>query len=196
MEQFARNSFDVCHKITPKINSLHITGVSDSGKSYILRSIKNGLMNCGRMRCQASDNFTFGSCVDKTLIYTDEIWFTSSTIEEAKCILEGTETYVNVKHQNERILRRTLCISTSNVKPWRHVLGDKQTLLNRMHYYETRRSMHTLKEWGKIELNPIMCLTIWKRHINAYINNEHSSVDGDSKQPEPAPAKKKMPFRV
>lgn len=73
-EEFGRKTFEVCHKIRAKINGLHITGVSNSGKSYILRSIRNGLMNCGRMRCQALDNFTYGSCVDKTLIYTDELW--------------------------------------------------------------------------------------------------------------------------
>lgn len=113
------------------------------------------------MRCQASDNFTLGSCVDKTVIYTDEMRFTPNNIGEAKCILEGTETYVNVKHQNERILRRMSRISTSNDELWRHVLGDKQTLLNRMHYYETRNPMNSLKEWGKIELNPLRWLTIW-----------------------------------
>lgn len=92
-EQFGRQTFEVCHKINPKINGLHITGVSNSGKSYILRSIRNGLMNCGRIRCQASDNFTFGSCIDKTLIHTDEMWFTSNNVDEGKCILEGTQTY-------------------------------------------------------------------------------------------------------
>lgn len=73
IEKFAKDTFEVCHKIMSKINSLHITGVSNLGKSYVLRSIRNGLMNCGRMRCQVSDNFTFGSCVDKTLVYTDEM---------------------------------------------------------------------------------------------------------------------------
>lgn len=102
-----------------------------------LRSIRNGLMNCGRMRCQASDNFTFGSCVDKTIIYTDEMWFTLQNIEEAKCIPEGTETYVNVKHQNERLLKRTPSLNTSNVNPWRHVLGEKKTLENRMYIHCT-----------------------------------------------------------
>lgn len=52
-EEISRKSFEVCHKIRPKVNGLHITGVSNSGKSYVLRSIRNGLMNCGRMRCQA-----------------------------------------------------------------------------------------------------------------------------------------------
>lgn len=74
--EFGRNLFEVCHMIRAKKNGFHITGPSNSGKSYVLRSVRNGLMNCGRMRCQASDNFTFGSCVDKTLIYTDEMWFT------------------------------------------------------------------------------------------------------------------------
>lgn len=72
MDDFGMKLFEICHKIRPKINGMHITGVSNSGKSYILRPIRNGLMNCGRMRCQASDNFTYGSCIDKTLIYTDE----------------------------------------------------------------------------------------------------------------------------
>lgn len=53
IDKFAKDTFEVCHKIMPKTNSLHITGVSNSGKSYVLRSIRNGLMNCGRMRCQA-----------------------------------------------------------------------------------------------------------------------------------------------
>lgn len=90
-EEFSRKTFEVSHKIRAKINGLHITGVSNSGKSYVLRSIRNSLMNCGRMRCQASDNFTYGSCVDKTLIYTDELWFTPQNVEEGKCILSNTK---------------------------------------------------------------------------------------------------------
>lgn len=64
-------------------------------------------------------------------------------------------------------------------EPWQHVMGDKQTILNRMHHYEMRSPMIALKEWGKIELNPLMWLTIWKKHINAYVHNEHSTVDTD-----------------
>lgn len=119
-------------------------------------------MNCGRMRCQASDNFTFGSCVDKTLIYTDEMWFTPQNVEEGKCMLEGTETYANVKHQNERLLRRTPFLSTSNEDLWRHVMGEAEAMNNRIFMFKTHRAMPQLKEWGTIELNPIMWLTIWR----------------------------------
>lgn len=57
-DEFGKRTFEVCHKIRPKIIGLHITGISNwrgGGLGYILRSIRNGLMNCGRMRCQASD---------------------------------------------------------------------------------------------------------------------------------------------
>lgn len=176
-EKFAKELFEVCHKIRAKINGFHITGPSNSVKSYILRSIKNGLMNCGRMRCQASDNFTFGSCVDKSLIFTEEMWFTPQNIEEAKCILEGADTYVNVKHQQERILKRTPCISTSNKDPWRHVAAERQTMENRIFSYTTKRTMPQLKQWGVIELNPLMWLTIWRTHIEQYINNSYNVVE-------------------
>lgn len=173
-EDFGRHTFEVCHKINPKINGLHITGVSNSGKSYVLRSIRNGLMNYGRMRCQASDNFTFGSCIDKTLIYTDEMWFTANNVEEAKCILEGTQTYINIKHRSKRILKRTPSLSTSITNPWRVVLQEEQALKNRMFIYETHQSMPQLKDWGKVELNPLMWLTIWKDYIEKYVNNSYS----------------------
>lgn len=189
IEKFAKETFEICHKIKAKINCFHITGVSNSGKSYVPRSLRNGLMNCGRMRCQASDSFTFGTCVDKTLIYTDEMWFTPQNVEEAKCILEGTETYVNVKHQNERLLRRTPCISTSNNEPWKVVLQEREAIMNRMYHYETTRPMPQLKRWGVIELNPVMWLTVWKRQIDKFANNEYHKLVNDEDKPSPPEAK-------
>lgn len=119
-------------------------------------------MNCGRVRRQASDNFTFSSCVDKTLIYTDEMWFTSQNVEEGKCILEGTGAYVNVKHQNERLLKRTPPKSTSNDDLWRHVQGEANAMNNRVFIFKTYKPMPQLQDWGTTELNPIMWLTVWK----------------------------------
>lgn len=186
-DEFATGTFEVCHKIRPKKNALHITGPSNSGKSYILRSIRNGLMNARRMRCQASDNFTFGSCVDKSLIFTEEMWFTPQNVEEAKCILEGTDTCVNVKHQSERILKRTPCLSTSNDEPWRHVANEKQAMINRMFLFTTRTAMDDLKGWGTLELNPLMWLTIWQKHIADYQRDGYIPKAGKTTiQPKPS----------
>lgn len=179
-DKFGKDLFEICHKIRAKVNGFHITGPSNSGKSYILRSIKNGLMNSGRMRCQASTNFTFGSCVDKSLIFTEDMWFTPQNIEEAKCILEGADIYVNVKHQQERILKRTPCISTSNEDPWRHVASERQTMESRIFSYTTKRSMPQLKTWGVIELNPLMWLTIWRPHIEKYTNNTYTVLEAET----------------
>lgn len=143
-------------------------------------------MICGRMRCQASDNFTYGSCVDKTLIYTHEMWFTPQNVEEGKCILEDTETYVNIKHQSERLLKRTPSLSTSNDDPWRHVMREKQAMLNRLYMFNTTRPMNKLVEWGAIELNPLMWLTIWRKHIDSYNEKNYyteiSDIHGQPKE--------------
>lgn len=113
-----------------------------------------------------SDNFTFGSCIDKTLIYTDEMWFTPQNVEESKCILECTETYVNVKHQAERLLKRTPCLSTSNDNPCSH--GRSWNHEEQVTYIHNKKAHETIK-WGAIELNPLMWLTIWRTHIDNYI---------------------------
>lgn len=34
--------------------------------------------------------------------------------------------------------------------------------------------MHQLKEWGTIELNPLMWLTIWRKHKDSYITTKNN----------------------
>lgn len=125
---FAKDLFNVCHKILPKINVFHIQGPTTSGKTYILKSIVDGLLNCGTIRTEKSDSFCFGSCADKSLIYTDELWFTKENVELAKCVLEGSKVLVNVKHQSERLIERTPSLSTSNSDIWNVVPHEEQPL--------------------------------------------------------------------
>lgn len=98
------------------------------------------------------------------------MWFTPQNVEEGKCILEGTETFINIKHQNERLLKRTPSLSTSNEDPWRHVMGEAQTL-SRLFLFVTKRPMQQLLQCGSIEPNPVMWLSIWRDHIDNYIHN-------------------------
>lgn len=91
-------------------------------------------------------------------------------MEEGKCILEGTTTAVNVKHQAERYLERTPCLSMSNDDPWRHVPQERTAMFNRMFLYETKRPMPQLKGWGVRRLNPTMWLTVWRQHVMDYTN--------------------------
>lgn len=163
-KDFGKDLFNVCHKILPKINSFHIQGPTTSGKTYVLKSIVDGLMNSGTIRTEKSDSFCFGSCADKSIIYTDELWFSKENVELAKCVLEGTKVLVNVKHQSERLIERTPCLSTSNTDIWNVVPHEEQPLLHRMIIYKTRARMDSLKEWGICKLNPLMWLTIWRDH--------------------------------
>lgn len=53
-------------------------GPTTSGKTYILKSIVDGLMNSGTIRTEKSDSFCFGSCADKSMIYTGQYEGTNS----------------------------------------------------------------------------------------------------------------------
>lgn len=170
---FAKDLFNVCHKIMPKINSFHVQGPTTSGKTYILKSIVDGLLNCGTIRTEKSDSFCFGSCTDKSLIYTDELWFSKENVELAKCVLEGSKVLVNVKHQAERLIERTPSLSTSNSDIWNVVPHEEQPLRHRMIIYRTTQKMESLKEWGICKINPLIWLTIWREHIDSLINNRY-----------------------
>lgn len=170
---FAKDLFNVCHKIMPKINCFHVQGPTTSGKTYILKSIVDGLLNCGTIRTEKSDSFCFSSCTDKSLIYTDELWFSKENVELAKCVLEGSKVLVNVKHQSERLIERTPCLSTSNSDIWNVVPHEEEPLKHRMILYRTTQKMESLKEWGICKINPLMWLTIWREHINSLVNNTY-----------------------
>lgn len=157
----------------PKINSFHIQGPTTSGKTYILKSIVDGLLNCETIRTEKSDSFCFGSCTDKSLIYTDKLWFSKENAELAKCVLEGSKVLVNVKHQSERLIERTPSLSTSNSDIWNVVPHEEQPLRHRMIIYRTTQKMDSLKEWGICKINPLMWLTIWREHIDSLINNTY-----------------------
>lgn len=180
-KDFGKDLFNVCHKILPKINSFHIQGPTTSGKTYVLKSIVDGLMNSGTIRTEKSDSFCFGSCADKSIIYTDELWFSKENVELAKCVLEGTKVLVNVKHQSERLIERTPCLSTSNTDIWNVVPHEEQPLLHRMIIYKTRARMDSLKEWGICKLNPLMWLTIWRDHRLYHQKYIHEEPDSNKK---------------
>lgn len=62
------------------------------------------------------------------LISTDEMRFYQHNVDQAKFILEDRPTIVNVKNQNERLMRRTLCLSTSNEETWKIILNEKKPI--------------------------------------------------------------------
>lgn len=99
-KEFAIKRFDVCHKVLPKINSFPIQAPANAGKTYILSSIKEEICNFGSMRCQDQEAFTFVGCLDKLLIFTDEMCFYQHNVDQTKCILDDAPTIVNVKNQS------------------------------------------------------------------------------------------------
>lgn len=125
----------------PKINAFHLQGPANAGKTYIISSIREGIVNYGAMRCRDEDAFTFANCVDSALMYTDELQSYSHNVDQAKVILEGGTTHVNVKNNPERLMRRTPCLSTSNTDSWLTIPGEEPNLKARMHYHNLENPM-------------------------------------------------------
>lgn len=118
------------------------------------------------MRCQVSDNFAFGSSVDKTLIYTDEMWFTTNNVEEAKCILKCTKTYIRAERKNTKACR----LVTQNHGA---LLCKKKTPLKTD--FSTMRQDNQWRASGKWKLrtNPLMWLRVWNKYIAKYIEDNY-----------------------
>lgn len=51
--------------------------------------------------------------------------------------------------------------------------------------------MSKLEKWGEIELNPLMWLTVWKRHIDKFTNNEYHKLIAELESEEDKPKQAK-----
>lgn len=120
-------------------------------------------------------------------IYTDELQFYSHNVDQAKVILEGGTTHVNVKNNPERLMRRTPCLSTSNTDPWLTIPNEEPNLKARMPYYNMQSPMTKLKYWGAKKLTPRMWIILWKTYIEQWENKIYNIDQIDQICPIPSP---------
>lgn len=59
-------------------------------------------------------------------------------------------------------------------------MGEADTMNNLVFIFKTHRAMPQLKEWGTIELNPIMWLTIWRPYIDQFVMGKYKA-EGNTK---------------
>lgn len=110
----------------------------------------------------ASQEFMYHNCANSNIIFFEEMKITPDVINEMKRILEGSETCTNRKFGDGFYLPRTPVVALSNYDPWQFCLGEKETLLNRMHHYKFL--LHESNKNYDTALNPLM----WKQLEMAY----------------------------
>lgn len=154
MEDFVQELFNVLGKRIKKINCFMLEGPADSGKSFIVRSLIPYYIYWGEVRAGTGANFQWMGCVDTSIIICEEPLITRETAEQAKLVLEGAPTMVNIKCKPPALLQPTPVLITSN-NPLHLWCSSNREAFNTRMYHHLVRPLKSLKKQCK-GLNPDM----------------------------------------
>jgi hypothetical protein len=158
---FLGELFAVLEGIKPKRNTFILEGDSNSGKSYLIRSLFAIFDNIvGEIHAATQNQFTFQDCVGKCLIVAEEFMIIPELADQLKLIMEGSECKVSVKHMPDLYISRTplVCTTNNSITQWLHG-NDKIAIQNRIYLHQTK-ACPGLKEIQK-PLNPRMWLELY-----------------------------------
>jgi hypothetical protein len=158
---FLGELFAVLEGLKPKKNTFILEGPSNSGKSYLIRSLFRIFDNIvGEIHAATQNQFTFQDCVGKCLIVAEEFSIIPELADQLKLVMEGSECKVAVKHMPDLYISRTplVCTTNNSVTQWLHG-NDKVAIINRIYLHQTK-SCEGLKEIQK-PLNPRMWVDLY-----------------------------------
>lgn len=98
----------------PKINTIRLVGVPNSGKSLIGQLISKCFISCYANNHGSENEFFMSNFLNKSLILCEELYVTQATCEDFKSILAGAPIDISKKYSEKQILSRTPVIITSN----------------------------------------------------------------------------------
>jgi hypothetical protein len=159
---FLGELFAVLEGIKPKKNTFILEGESNSGKSYLIRSLFPIFDNIiGEIHAATQNAFAFQEdCVGKCLLVAEEFMIIPELADQLKLLMEGSECKVAVKHQSDSYINRTplLCTTNNSITQWLHG-NDKVAIQNRVYLHQTK-ACPGLKEVEK-PLNPRMWMELY-----------------------------------
>lgn len=179
-ENFLKDVFAVLDRRVPKKNTICLIGPANSGKSYVVRSIKNWYQFVGEARgCLNGNNqFIWQDCLQKSVIIMEEPMCPPDCAEQFKLVFEGTETTVNVKHKSGAIMRPTPIIVTTNQPIWQYLSPTCiEAFKARMYIWRTK-SCPMLANCKK-HLHPLMWRELFKQHHSKWVWTTSQDIDDD-----------------
>nr|QEV86845.1 nonstructural protein 1 [Bocaparvovirus carnivoran5]QEV86962.1 NS1 [Bocaparvovirus carnivoran6] len=97
-----------------KQNTVNFFGPASTGKTNMAKAIVNAVKLYGCVNHQ-NRNFIFNDCAAKLVVWWEECLMHTDWVEQAKCILGGTEFRIDRKHKESHLLPQTpVIISTNN----------------------------------------------------------------------------------
>lgn len=121
-----------------KRNTIKLWGTPDSGKSLIGRLIVKFFICSYNSNHGSEQPFHFSNFLNKSIVLCDELFITTATVEDYKCILGGEPLDIDKKFHNMQLLSRTPIVITSNFRLFGrgHLPPvDEEALTARCHLY-------------------------------------------------------------
>lgn len=103
----------VLDKKSGKQNTLCFYGPASTGKTNLAKSIVQACKLYGCVNHQ-NKNFVFNDCAAKLIVWWEEALMHTDYVEQAKCILGGTEFRIDRKNKDSMLLPKTPVIISSN----------------------------------------------------------------------------------
>lgn len=141
-EMFASTLHDLLIRGTETVNckknTMKFWGVPNSGKSLLARMIVKFFICSYNSNHGSEQPFHFSNFLNKAIVLCDELYVTTATVEDYKCILGGEPLDIDKKFHNMQLLSKTPIILTSNFELFGrgHLPPiDEQALADRCHLY-------------------------------------------------------------
>lgn len=103
----------VLAKQAGKQNTINFYGPASTGKTNLAKAIVNtvGLYGCVNHQ---NKSFVFNDCAAKLILWWEECVMHADWVEQAKCVLGGTEFRIDRKHKESQLLPQTPLIISTN----------------------------------------------------------------------------------
>lgn len=111
---------NILNEEKPKINTLWIYGIPNSGKSLILKMLAEVFITKTFSNIDSTTQFIFGNIVNSSIILIEEPFLMPILLEDFKKICEGSKISVNVKYKEPQTLNRTPIFISSNFSTLSH----------------------------------------------------------------------------
>lgn len=98
----------------PKVNTIRIIGIANSGKSLIAQLLCQCFISCYANNHGSENEFFLSNFLNKAVVLCEELYVTQATCEDFKSILGGAPIDISKKFHEKQILSRTPVIVTSN----------------------------------------------------------------------------------
>lgn len=137
-----------------KQNSLCFYGPASTGKTNVAKAIVNAVKLYGCVNHQ-NKNFIFNDCSHKLVVWWEEALMHQDWVEQAKCILGGTEFRIDRKHRDSMLLPTTPVIISTNNDIYQTIGGNTVNMVHAKPIKERVVQLNFMKQlpptFGEIE---------------------------------------------